>query len=54
MKGAEGKVVEIDERKFVERKYHCVHYFKSQWVSGSQERGSGHSYLLFMKDWQRL
>jgi hypothetical protein len=54
MKAAGRKVMESDESKFVKRKYHCVHYVKSQWVFGSQERSSGHSYLLLVKDWQIL
>jgi hypothetical protein len=43
MKGAESKVAEIDESKFMKRKYHCGHYVQIQWVFGSIERGTGHS-----------
>jgi transposase-like protein len=40
MIGGEGKVVEIDEAKFGQRKYHRGRMIEGQWIFGGFERGS--------------
>ena len=39
-------MVEIDESKFGERKYHRGRRFEGQWVFGRVERESGHCFMV--------
>ena len=44
--GGNGKVVQIDERKFGKRKYHHGHHVKGQWVLGGIEEDSRKCFLV--------
>ena len=48
--GGEGKVVEIDESKFMHGKYHRGRYRDGQWVLGMIERGSLRCVLIPVAD----
>ena len=48
--GGHNKTVEIDESRFVRRKYHRSHPIKGQWVSGGVERESGKMFLVPVPD----
>ncbi|GFW35100.1 DDE_Tnp_IS1595 domain-containing protein [Trichonephila clavipes] len=48
--GGVGKVVEVDESKFGERKFHKGHHVEGQWVFGGVERDSGKLFLVAVHD----
>ena len=48
--GGHNKIVEIDERKFGQRKHNRSHTVKGQWVFGSMERESGKKFPVPVPD----
>ncbi|GFT46991.1 DDE_Tnp_IS1595 domain-containing protein [Trichonephila clavipes] len=48
--GGVGKVVEVDESKFGERKFHKERHVEGQWVFGGVERDSGKLFLVAVHD----
>lgn len=44
--GGIGKIVEIDESKFRERKYNRGHKVEGQWVFGGYERVTGRIFMV--------
>jgi hypothetical protein len=48
--GGSNRTVEIDESKFVRRKYHRGHPVMDQWVFGGVERESGRTFRVPVPD----